>query len=176
MSQAGVLGTSGTPSVATTFTTDSGNATPAANILNVLAADTIADNANGIQTTGSGNTVTIQLTNRLQGSGSVTGAITGDIITFALGGSAAVYRFEIYVTGRDVATGDGVGYSLMGSARTDGAAATLIGSPFQDNDEDASLTAALMNLVVSGNNVILQATGVAAQTINYSAVCTYVMI
>jgi hypothetical protein len=52
MSQAGSFGISNTPSVATTYVTNSGNATPAANILNVLGT-------NGISTSGSGNTITI---------------------------------------------------------------------------------------------------------------------
>ena len=55
MSQAGILRiTSGSlpPDVPTTFVTDSGNAVPVANILNVLGGE-------GIDTSGAGNTVTI---------------------------------------------------------------------------------------------------------------------
>jgi len=44
------------PSVATSYVTDSGTATPAANILNVLGG-------NGVSTRGSGNTVTVQVIN-----------------------------------------------------------------------------------------------------------------
>ena len=55
--------------------------------------------------------------------------------------------------------------------------ATLIATPFIDTDEDSgapSLTSALMDFVVSGNTVILRATGVADRTITYSAVGSYV--
>jgi hypothetical protein len=164
------------PDVPTTFQTDSGNAVPAANILLLLADDTTDNNANGITTEGSGNTVTILLTNRFQGTGTAVGATTADLVTYDLGGSAAVYRFEFYVTGRDTVSGDGVGYSLMGSARTNGVAATVISTPFYDADEDASLTTAQIELTTSGNNVILRVTGVAGSTINYSAVGTYVKV
>jgi len=54
MSQIYVPLTSSSPSVPTSFDTDNGTATPAANVLNIFGG-------NGIETSGSGNTVTINL-------------------------------------------------------------------------------------------------------------------
>ena len=167
----------GTVTIATSFVTDSGTAVPAANILNVLATDVTTNNVNGIQTSSTGNnTLTISLTNRLQGTAQTIGAVTGDIITFGLGGATAVFRFEFLVAGEDAGTGDGVGYSVWGAARTDGATATIIQTPFVDADEDATLSAAEINLIASANNVILRFTGVAGQTIDLSGVGQYVVV
>jgi len=97
MSQAGISSTRSSPvppEVATSYVTDSGTAIPAANILNVPGNTTTANVSNGIQTTGSGNNLTVQLTNRLIGTATSTNGSNADIITFDLGVSAAVYRFE----------------------------------------------------------------------------------
>jgi hypothetical protein len=167
------------PSVPTSFVTDSGTVIPAANIVNFNGGSTSVDNSNGIQVIanadGSNNGV-FRLTNRLTGSGTSTNASVLSLNTFALGASAGVYRFEFIVSGRDVVSGDGIGYTVFSSAKTDGVTATVISTPFIDNDEDASLVAASADFIASGNNVILQVTGVSGRTINYKAVGTYVVV
>ena len=181
MSQAGFYNDSPTPlpDIETLTGNSGGPVGPdGAGNIDVLGVDATINNVNGITTIGTpaSNLLEVTLTNRLQGTASVTGAVTGDIITFDLGASAAVYRFTFVVSGRDTTSGDGVGYTVDASARTDGAAATTIATPFIDADEDASLSAALITVVASGNNVILRSTGVAGQTIDYSAVGYYVVV
>lgn len=182
MSQAGIINTGSgpvPPTVATSYVTDVNSpAIPAANVLNVLGNDTTVDDPDGIRTDGSSgsNTLTVQLTNRLTGTGTSVNAATSDIITFSLGAIVASYRFNFDVIGRDTTTGDSVGYSVDGTAKTNGAAASLVATPFIDNDEDASLVTADMDLIASGNNIILRATGVAGQTITYKAVGLYVVV
>lgn len=167
------------PNVATSYVTDVNSpAIPALNVLNELGNYTSVDNVNGIQTDGSSgsNTLTIQLTNRLTGSGTAVGAVTVDLTTFALSGSASVYRFSFLIAGKDTILGTGVGYTVEGTVFTDGVTAVIIQTPDIDADEGAGVTGALSAIVVSGNNVILRVTGVAGQTIVYKSVGTYVVV
>lgn len=167
---------SSTPSVPTNFVTDSGTATPVANALNVLADDTTSDNTNGIQTTGSGDTLTVEITNRLYGTGSTTGAVTDDVITFSLGGSTAGYALWFEVIGRDTGTGDLVRYTLRGTFKTDGATATRVNTPFTDDDESASIVDSSADLIASGNNAVVRVTGTAGQTISWTSVGWYLKV
>lgn len=185
MSQAGSNSSSSgppPPAVPVEFDTQVNSpAIPALNILIVNGGATSADNSNGIRSDGSSgsNTLTIQLTNRLSGTATVSGATTGDIITFALAASASAYRFNFLVCGistAGVAVGQGVGYTIDGSARTDGATATIISTPDIDADEDTALTGSFIQLIASGNNIIVRATCIAGETINYKAVGTYVVV
>jgi hypothetical protein len=170
------LGTASTPSVPTSFVTDSGTATPAANSLSLLGDDTTDNDVDGIRTVGSGSTLTVELTNRLYGTGTTVGATTADLITFDLGASAQVFVFKFSIVGRDTTSGDGVAYDLKGTLKTDGAAATIIDIPDINDDEDVSIIAASIAMVASGNNAIVRATGVAGCTISYAAKGEYIQV
>jgi hypothetical protein len=173
------------PTVPTQFITDvkdntttgPGKAVPSSNTLQLLGGSTDQDNVNGIRTDANpnnGNIAYTELTNRIVGSGTSTNASTVNLATFALGSSATVYRFRFDIAGRDTGSGDGVGYDLQGTVKTDGATATLISVPYLDEDEDASLLTASVTLAVTGNSVIVQVIGVSGRTINYKTVGYYV--
>lgn len=177
MSQFFIGTTSGNlpPDVPTQFTADDATtATPAANNLNLFTARTTDNDIDGIRSTASGSTVTTQLTNRFYGSQTSTNGSNADLVTFSLGGSTAVYRFKFEVTGRETTTGEGVGYTLFSSFKTNGVAATAIQTPFIDADED--IAGAALTMIASGNNVILRATSSGATTIIYAATGSYVVI
>ena len=172
MSQVYLASTAGTPSVPTSFTTDDGTAVPVANNLNLLGDDSTVYNANGISTDGTGDTVTILLNSRLHGTGTTSGAVTADVITFDLGATPGVFRSQMNICAFESGTPSGAAFGLDVAVRTTGAAATLIDEDLYPQRE-AALTVATVNAVVSGNNLIIRVTGVAALDINWVASGTY---
>lgn len=178
MSQSGIINTQGgtpPPTVPTSFVADTGIAVPAANILNVPAIDSIANNANGITTTGSGNTLTTVLTNRLQGTATTVGTGTADVITFTptvVGTYSIEYRTAAFNTTSTL----GSGYSFFGAVRYNGVTAVICDAFDEINNEEGAMTAVGLDVVVSGANIILRATGYAAQTINWSSVGLYTFV
>lgn len=173
MSQIQIAVSGGAPAVPTTFTTDSGSATPAANNLNIFGIDSTANNDNGISTSGSGDTVNVILTNRTTGSVSTIDATPTTAITFALGATPGVYYFEGNIVAFDVTDTAGASYSFVSGFRTTGAAATEISTEFKDEFEEAAMSTADFSVSASANNLIIQVTGIAAKTIDWNVFLTY---
>lgn len=167
------------PAVPTQFNTDINSPSiPIANIENIVGGFVSTDNSNGIQTDGSSgsNTITIELTNRLRGTGMTVGAVTADLVTFALGATPSTYILDCNFCAFESGTPSGAGYSVFGSVRTDGGTAFLIATPDKINNEDAALVPCDVDIVVSANNAILRVTGAAGLTINWVVVATYVKV
>lgn len=161
------------------FVLDDGSAVPNANTLNVNGLSSSESNDNGILTRANpdlSENAEVVLTNRMIGTATTSGASTEDLVTFPLAATVTSYRLQFDVIGRETTTGDTVGYSVDGTVKTDGATASLVATPFYDKDEDPSLIDAEIALVVSGNNAVLQVTGVAATAITYKAVGIYVAV
>ncbi len=175
------------PAIPTSFTTDykadfsaGGTSIPQANVENVIGGTNEISNDNGIATQASPNddkNLIVLLTNRLFGAISTIGALTADLITFPLSGAATAYRFEFQIVGREVTSGDSLGYTVFGSAKTIAGVASIVETPYIDADQDApTLLDASVAFVAVGNSVVLQVTGVAATNITYKAVGTYIKI
>lgn len=183
MSQAGIVSSTSAPvppAVPTSFVTNINSPSiPIANVENVVGGTVTTNNANGVQTDGSSgsNTLTIQLTNRVQGLVTTSNATPTTLATLALGSTPGVYNFDIQIVGYDLTDAAGVGYFISGSVRTTGAAAVLVGTPDKITNEEAGVTtAADANLVVSGNNAIVQVTGIAGKTFNWNTLAQYIFI
>lgn len=161
------------PTVATSYVTDSGTAVPALNILNVLGNDSTGNNDNGISTTGSGNTVTAVLSNRIQGKVTTANATLTTVITFPLP-AIGVYAFDINMASFNTTDSLGASYSVFVGARGDGAVATKLNLEDKIVNEEAGNTLCNAFVSVSGNSVLFQVQGIAGKTINWSAVGTYV--
>lgn len=172
MSQAGIISVAALPAVPTTFVTDTGNAIPALNVINVV---TPGGGTQGITTTGAGNTITIK-TFDLYGTTTTIGAVTGDVITFPLGATAGTYAFDVTVSAFDSATPSGAGYGIVAAVRTLGAgAAILMPNQAIDELEEVALIPANAEVTVDAlNNAIVRVTGVAGLTIKWKASAKYV--
>jgi hypothetical protein len=164
------------PTVATTYVTDVNSpAVPSANVLNVIGGDTTANTNSGIRTDGSSgsNTLTVQLTNRVKGDITTVNATPTTIITFALGATPGVYEINGSVAAFDVTDTAGASYGFISGIRTTGAAAIEIGTQFTTNFEESAMEPADIDVTVSGNNAIIQVTGIAGKTIDWDALFTY---
>lgn len=161
------------PQVPTTFHTDSGDAVPALNILNVFGIDSITNNDNGITTTGSGNTVDIILSNRTTGTTTTNDATLTTILTVSLGATPGVFHVYGNVQAFDSVTPNGAGYSFSGAFLTDGATATEIGSQYNDQFETVGLATADIFISASGNNAIVQVQGVIGLNLNWNSLLEY---
>jgi hypothetical protein len=167
------------PIIATQYDTDINSpAIPSANILNVFGGTVSTNNANGIQTDGSsgGNTLTVELTNRVQGTVTTADATPTTLTTFALGAVPGVYNFDIQIAGYDLTDVAGIGFFISGSVRTTGAAAILVGTPDKIVNDEAATVTCDANLIVSGNNAIVQVTGIAAKTIDWRSLSQYIFV
>ena len=169
------------PQIPTEFDTQNGNAVPAANILIINGFDSSENNTNGIITkggvvgTGVSNEVDVVITNRVKGSVTTSNATPTTIASFSLGATPAVFTFDIQIACFNITDVNGDGYAIFGTARTDGATATLCGSPDKVVNEEVADTADA-NLVVSGNTIIIQATGIAGKTHHWRTVALYVEV
>jgi len=181
MSQAGIINTSSgpvPPTVATTYVTDVNSpAIPAANILNVIGGDTTANDNNGLRTDGSSgsNTLTIQVTNRIQGSANTVGVVTTPIITFTPT-VIGTYAFEIRIAAYNETGSLGAGYALFATARFDGVNSNLCGTADKVVNEEGAMSGANVTFTVSGANILINGVGYAAQDINWSAVGLYTFV
>lgn len=171
MSQAGLINATGMPAVPTTFVTDSGNAVPALNVLNVV---TPGGGTTGISTSGAGNTITITIDDTtVTGTAQTIGAVSADVITFPLGAVPGNYVFDVKVTGFESTTPAGASYTIEAGVRTTGAAAVLLPNQVPDEMEEAILVPADAVVTVAANTMIVRVTGVAGLTIDWKATAEY---
>ena len=150
-----------------TLTGDTGGAVSvdAAFNINLLTSD-------GLKSTGDPltNTITFALEGYTLGTAQTIGAVDADVISIDLGAVASSWIIEAKVTGFNAAIPVGSAYNLIGSARTNGAIATLNVVPDKTVLEGVGLAGCDVNLVAVGNTVVVRVTGAAGLTINWKSV------
>lgn len=159
MSQIYKAGVAGTPSVPTQITTDDGVAVPVANNLNIFGD-------NGIITEGVGDTVTIKFN---EGTDTTVDAATVTLLTLTPDASSS-QTYQILIDGYDTINNIGIGGQIIGTVRSDGVTAVVIGTPDKIKNADAAIAAGDYNLVASGADILVQATGVLGFTILWKAI------
>lgn len=166
------------PVVPTSFVTDDGTAIPAANILNVNGVDSRENNVNGIVTRANpdlSDNLEIVVTNRLQGTLTTTDDTPTPIITFTPT-VVGTYTIETRIAAFNTTSTLGSGYSLFGSARYNGVTSTLCGTADRIVNEETGMEDASATFTVSGANININAVGLPAATINWSAVSLYTYV
>jgi hypothetical protein len=167
------------PTVATSFVTNVNSpAVPAANVLNVVGGTSIVNTTNGVRTDGSSgsNTLTIQLTNQQNDIGTTTNATPTVLSTFAMPAIASVQNYEYKICAFNTTSTLGAVYLVIAGARTTGAAATSLNTADITSLEEGVMSGCLVAFGVSGNNVTITVTGLAASTINWSSQLRYTQV
>jgi hypothetical protein len=154
--------------------TDSGTATPAANILNVV---TPGGGTQGISTSGSGSTITITLTDKTYtGTATTTGAASANISTPIPVPTNSTISIRANIAGIDTTASPNlsVGGELIGVAKNLSGTITLIGTPDKTKISDPAISDANWTLSASGTNVLVTVVGTAngggSEVINWRAI------
>jgi len=115
--------------------------------------------------------------NTLTGTVTTVGAVTSPVVTIPLGGTPGTYTLDITVAGFATVGGPlGAGYTLVGAVRTTGGAAVLLPNQALDDFEEGALSAGNCQIAVSGNNAVIEVTGTAGKTINWSAIVRFIFV
>lgn len=115
------------------------------------------------------------VTHLVRGTGQTVDVGTADLLTYALRNVAGVYSFEALVAGISVA-GSAAAFQLTGVVKTNGAAATIVGTIDQIGNADLAIAGANVTGVVSANNFIIRATGSLGSVINWNVNWTFKQI
>lgn len=133
---------------------------------------------NGLTTTGNPgtNTVTWTLDNYYNQTATTNDAVPNVTMTIPLGAVAGVYTIDVNVSAYNVTDSAAAGFSLFGTVKTSGAAGTLVGVPDKIVNNEVAMATSDANIIVSGNNMVIQVTGIAAKVINWRAITFYTFI
>lgn len=173
MSQQGMLTDStSSSSDIETLTGDTGGAVGPDGAFNINILGGAGITVNGNPGT---NTLTIVEDEVVEGTGQTIGAVTDDILTIALGGTAGTYTLEARVSAFEASNPAYGGMWALGVVGTDGAAASLVNTDTENQSTTAPIAAVMVDWVVSANNAILRATGVAGLTVEWAATAEYVV-
>lgn len=183
MSQAGILNTVSNsplpPTIPTSFLTDNGTAIPATNVLSITGLTSTDNNSNGIETDANPNLskfLHVKLTNRAVGSVTTNDGSTVTLISLPLGATPGTYAIYGSIAGFSVGNDAGGGYFYEGVVRTTGVVAVELGGEFTNFKEDTTFQSAFVQVTSSGNNFIVEVTGIVGQVIDWTGILNFVFV
>lgn len=182
MSQIYISGESSNPRAPTSIVTDDGTAIPVNNELAIFGGSLEEDNPNGIKTDvfpDGPEIINVNLTNRIEAEGFMSGVFFTTLVSFALGASPAVYKFSFAITCVDIGSIFAYTFSsnLFATFKTDGTTATIVGAQSEVHTEDAFDTFINIEAGPAGptqNTVLLKALGASLSSGLYKVVGTYI--
>lgn len=122
------------------------------------------------------NTLTANLNSYSNLTTTTTNATPDTSMTIALGAVAGVYTFDVNVSAFNATDVAGAGYSIFATVRTDGASATLVGTPDKIVNEETAMINANADVTVNANTAVISVTGIAAKTIRWRAISFYTFV
>lgn len=129
---------------------------------------------NGITITNGAGSISIAASGVVTGTVATTDATPTTIISLPLyNASQAAYCITARVAAVSSLGAIGASYVITGGIRTNGSAATVIGTPDYIINEDVALNSANVQLIASGNNAVIQVTGVSPLAIIWAATLMY---
>jgi hypothetical protein len=173
-----ISGGGGGGSPVETLTGDTGGPVPpTANNIDIIGGSSSINNINGLLVAGNSasSTEVVTLTNRFYSSAITTTNTPTNLFTFPLDIVGASYNFTVTTAVYDRTNNKGGTYTAMFGVRTNGTTPVIIGFTTPLNSEDAELNPSSFTLNVSGNNFIVTITGIAATTISWNSLVTYVV-
>jgi hypothetical protein len=181
MSQAGVVSTSvSPPDVPTQFTADDSTiGIPVGNNLNLVSRISFDDDDDFIRTTADPNgseNFLIEVTNRFVDTLTTTDATTTPLNTFSFN-MQGTYQIETYIVAYNVTDNIGACYRVFAGILTDGVAvATKISTEDKIVNEQSGMENCEVTVSTSGNDVLIQVTGLAGKTINWKSNGSYISV
>lgn len=156
---------------------NAGTYTETVTVQNATAAATAGAANKGVSSYSSDDFVVtsgfVTLARNTSNTAQTVGAVNANLITLPLGATPMTYALEGRVAAFESTTPAGAGFQVFATVRTDGATATLVGIPDIVGNTEAAINTAQVNVVVSGNNAIIQVSGVAALTIDWGGDLAY---
>lgn len=132
----------------------------------------------GLTTTGvpASNTITWTLDNYYNLTATTNNAVPNVTMTIPLGLTPGVYTLDVNVSAYNITDTAAAGFSLFGTVKTDGVVGTLIGVPDKIINNEVSMATTDANIVISGNNIVIEVTGIAAKVINWRSITFYTFV